>query len=316
MSKIQLINVPNELGAGTRGASLGYRALQIAALNKKSLFFNRFETKQVKEFNEVLFSPSKHSNAKYIDQIKGLHEGIEEAVKGTIEDQKFPLVIAGDHSNAAGTIKGIKQQYPDKRLGVIWIDAHADLHTPYTTPSGNVHGMPLGISLGLKAPLSPRNELSEAEESLWNELIGTSPNIAAEDLVFIGLRDTEEEEDALIKTHKIKSISVTEVRLNGFESTCESIFNHLSDIDLLYISFDVDSMDCNAVSYGTGTPVPGGFTKQESEKLLAGLVKHEKLCCLEITEINPTLDEKGNMMAETSLEILEKTCTLIEQFHG
>jgi len=316
MSKIQLINVPNELGAGTRGASLGYRALQIAALNKKSLFFNRFETKHVQDFNDVLFSSTVHSNAKYIDQIKGLHKGIEEAVKGTIEDQKFPVVIAGDHSNAAGTIKGIKQQYPDKKLGVIWIDAHADLHTPYTTPSGNVHGMPLGISLGLEVPQSPRNELSEAEKTLWKELIGATPSIGTEDLVFIGLRDTEKEEDSLIKAHGIKSVSVTEVRLNGFENTCQTIFNYLSHIDLLYISFDVDSMDCNAVSYGTGTPVPGGFTKQESEKLLAELVKHEKLCCLEITEINPTLDEKGNKMAETSLEILEKTCVLIEEFHG
>ncbi|MEM7160992.1 MAG: arginase [Bacteroidota bacterium] len=316
MSKIQLINNPNELGAGTRGSSMGFDALQIAALNKRSTFFKRYETNALSNYKDRLIDDSPYLNSKYIDGIQLIHKELSELISKTIQEKKFPFIISGDHSNAAGTIKGIKSAFPDKKLGAIWVDAHADLHTPFTSPSGNIHGMPLAIALGLQEEENAKNKISDAEKEQWNRLIGTAPGIQKEHLVFIGLRDTEIEEDDFIKNSSIKNISVTESRIQGFEKTCQDIFDYLQDIDLLYISFDVDSMDCNAVSYGTGTPVPGGFTRQESEKLLLQLIKHPKLCCFEITEINPCLDNKGNAMAENSMEIIEKLSRSLDELHA
>ena len=316
MSKIVFINNSSELGAGTRGSSLGYPALKIAAIKNGSPFFKDTDTLTIVHENELLEHEISASNAKRIEGIYSIHEKVSSAVSASLEAQKFPFVIAGDHSNAAGTIAGIKKKFPDKRLGVIWIDAHADLHSPYTTPSGNIHGMPLAIALGEDNKSNARNILSDKEMQDWNKLksvSGQSPCIGYEDLVFIGLRDTEYEEDWLIENNNVFNLSVTDVRLKGSKSIRKEIEHHLNNTDLIYISFDVDSMDCLAISHGTGTPVPGGFTKQESIKLLAELIQMDKLCCFEVTEINPLLDEKGNKMAESSLEIMEVVKNGIEQ---
>jgi arginase len=228
---------------------------------------------------------------------------------------KLPIVIAGDHSSAGGTISGIKKTYPQKKLGVIWIDAHADLHSPYTSPTGNIHGMPLALSLGIDNVECQKNELSSKTIESWNTLknnANISPKISTNDIVIIGVRDTEKEEDYLIKKHNIKTIKVEEVRNNGALKSSKIALKHLENCDIIYISFDVDSMDCDLVSYGTGTPVPNGFSESEVTDLIVELCKSPKLCCFEITEINPLLDEKTNTMSETGLRILEKVTHTIE----
>ena len=136
----------SEIGAGTRGASMGVEAIKIASLDAKSDFFRKYESIEVENVNELLFNSAEHAYAKFIDGLLIMEERVCLEVYEQIFDDYFPLIIAGDHSTAYGTIAGIKKAHPKKRLGVIWIDAHADLHSPYTTPSGNMHGMTLAMA--------------------------------------------------------------------------------------------------------------------------------------------------------------------------
>ncbi len=316
MSKIKLIENHSEIGAGTRGASLGVDAIKIASINASSEFFANFPSEKVPTENDILFKRRKPSFAKNIKEISKVFEYLSHSLKNTFNNGFFPIVLAGDHSSAAGTIAGIKATFPNKRLGVIWVDAHADLHSPYTTPSGNVHGMPLAISLGEDNLDRKSNEVKGATLEGWENLknfAGISPKINYEDIVFFGVRDTEDQEDYLIKKHHLKCFSVTDVRTKGIVTAVNEANEYLENCDLIYISFDVDSMDCNYVSHGTGTPVPVGFSEYEATKLLLNLLKNEKVCCFEVTEVNPTLDEKCNVMAETAFRILEKSAAILEK---
>ena len=148
MKNIKLIEVPSEIGAGTRGASLGVEAIKIAALDFMSNFFVHFPSEKVEVENHLLFEPIQSPYAKRIQGINSMYEKISKAVCDTIKNNFFPVILSGDHSTAGGTIAGIKMAKPKSKLGVIWIDAHSDLHTPYTTPTGNMHGMPLAATIG------------------------------------------------------------------------------------------------------------------------------------------------------------------------
>lgn len=316
MNKIKLIEVDSEIGAGTRGASLGIDAMKVASINQGSDYFAKFPSINVDSENQILFGKSKKSCAKNIKTINKISQRIGKSLRKVIKEKSFPIILAGDHSSAAGTIAGIKSANPNKRLGVIWVDAHADLHSPYTTPSGNVHGMPLAIALGEDNLDRQVNNVPKATVKQWKKLkntSGTSPNIKSSDIVFVGVRDTEEPEDYLMEKHNIKNVTVTEVRTKGINKIIQEINDYLSACDLIYISFDVDSMDCMYVSHGTGTPVPLGFTEGEVTKILLKLLSNDKICCFEVTEVNPTLDEKCNVMAETAFRILEKATAVIEK---
>lgn len=305
--KIKFIEINSELGAGTRGSSLGIDAIKIAALDYGSDLFNRLASVEVKADNAALYNPVVHPKAKRIDAIYRLQKRIASTISSTLKQKNFPIVLSGDHSSAAATIAGIKLYKPKLRLGVVWIDAHADLHTPYTTPSGNLHGMPLAISLGEDNKSHQVNKPSKASIEVWNNLknIGDiSPKIQYSDLVFIALRDFEKQENELIKKHKIKVYTVNDVRKNGSLKVSRSVLDYLDHCDLIYVSFDVDSMD-SSISKGTGTPVPDGITEKEAGNLCAYLVENDKVCCFEITEVNPTLDSE-NLMAENTFEILQK----------
>jgi arginase len=147
MKNIKIIEIPSEIGAGTRGASLGIDAIKIAALDFMSNFFVHFPSEKIETLNNMLFEPIQSPYAKRINGVLTMYERISTAVSETIKNNFFPVILSGDHSSAGGTIAGIKMAKPKSKLGIIWIDAHADLHTPYTTPSGNMHGMPLDLSL-------------------------------------------------------------------------------------------------------------------------------------------------------------------------
>ena len=140
---IRIVEVKSEIGAGTRGSSMGIDAIKIAALDFGSPFFKKFKSTEIPTENHLLLEPVVHDYAKRIKGIYSLNERIAREIQKTLKREEIPIVLAGDHSSALGTISGIRMAYPEKRLGVIWIDAHADLHSPYTTPSGNMHGMPI-----------------------------------------------------------------------------------------------------------------------------------------------------------------------------
>lgn len=324
MKAIQLLETKSEIGAGTRGASLGMEAVKIASLNAKSDFFGKHLIQEIPNQNHLLFDETSipyTPHAKRIAGIAKVYDDVSDAVAMTLSKNQFPVVLAGDHSTAGATIAGIKMAHPDQRLGVIWIDAHADLHTPYTTPSGNVHGMPLGLSLNLTDEASIGcgkfpNHPSKATEYHWEEmkkLGGICPKLLPEDIAFIAVRDTEEPEDYLIENLPIRNYTVDEVKEKGASAIANAVNQQLSHCDLIYISFDVDSLDCNLVSHGTGTPVPNGLSESQVLEILDILLTNKKVCCFEITEVNPTLDEKRNFMAETAFRILNHATVAIKR---
>lgn len=316
MKQIKIIESTSEIGAGTRGASLGIEALKVAAQFRNPGYFGQYERLEVAHENHCLHTPSPYPTAKYIDSMVSLYQNIADSVAHVLSQGDFPLVLAGDHSSAGGTIAGIKQQYPNKRLGVIWIDAHSDLHTPYTTFSGNMHGMPLATAIGTDNLKNKNNNPKPETIALWEKLKrtgGITPKIRPEDLVFVAVRDVEKLEDALIEEHNIQNYTVEAVRQQGAETVAEAIKDRLQHCDLVYVSFDVDSMDCDLVSRGTGTPVENGLTPQEATTLMSIFAAWKKVACIEITEINPCLDDKRNTMAETAFEILDNLTQQLEE---
>ena len=316
MRNIKLVEVRSELAAGTRGASMGIDALKIASLDKTSDFFTKFDPINVPDANNFLWKGNKFPHAKYIDGVYQVLKNVYSTIESLRLEKIFPIVLAGDHSTAAGTIMGIKAADPEKRLGVIWIDAHADLHTPYTTPSGNMHGMPLAMCIHTDNLECQVNQPTEETIRFWEKIKsigGDFPKIKPEDIVFISVRDTESPEDHLMQKYGIKNFSTEEVRNLGVEKVAHQALAILGNCDQIYISFDVDSLDAS-ISVGTGTPVPNGLNVAEALALNAELIKDKRVCCWEIVEVNPTLDTE-NTMAENAFDILEATTkSLVENF--
>jgi arginase len=312
MKNIKLIEVASEIGAGTRGASLGIDAVKIAALDFMSNFFVHFPSERIETENQLLFEPIQSPYAKRIHGILTMYERISKSVSDSLKNNFFPVILSGDHSNAGGTIAGIKMARPKSKLGVIWIDAHADLHTPYTTPSGNMHGMPLATAIAEDNEENKVHDIDEKTAKIWNQLksIGKiSQKVLPEDVVFISLRDFEKEEKALIEKYGMKVITTSEVRRNGAENISRKVLRYLSDCTDIYVSFDVDSLD-SAISKGTGTPVSNGLREREAEDLISKFMQNRKVCCFEITEVNPTLD-KENLMAEIAFNILQRSVNIL-----
>jgi len=313
MSHLKLYEITSELGAGTRGSSLGVKALKIASLGFNSDYFSLIPTTKIKTENDKLFEKVKHPYAKRIPSIYKMWERMSSSIYQTIKvENKFPIILTGDHSNAGGLISGVKMAHPDKKIGLIWIDAHADIHSPLTTPSGNMHGMPIAALLDNDNIDKQRNKIDKETRQLWNKMKNLGnirPKVQAEDIVYIAVRDTEEEEDHIIEKNNIKKISVASLRKRGVSAIVKEVLEYLK-VDIIYISFDVDSMDPK-LSIGTGTPVENGITNSEAEELLTKLVKDERTIAFEMTEINPTLDSE-NKMAKNSFKILESVTEVIK----
>jgi len=312
---IEIIKNRSDIGAGTRGSDLGIDAIEIAAINKGSDFFIRYSHKDLKTRNSSVYNPLVHPFAKYINQIYKQCKEVCRAVNETLEDGSFPLVFSGDHSSAIGTISGIKEANKDKTLGVIWIDAHADIHSPYTTPSGNMHGMPLAALMQMDHQEIAKNEVNDDTQFFWQKIKnigGDYKKILPSHLLYFGVRDIEAEEVQIINDLQIQNYSVEQTRTMGVAKAVEEALLTLKDCDIIYISFDVDSMDSQLISDGTGTPVPKGFNVIEIKELLKQFFKSQKIVCLEIVEVNPLLDNKGNKMAEVAFDILEEVINEID----
>jgi arginase len=313
MKQIKLIEVKSEIGAGTRGASMGIDAVKIAALDFGSYFFKRNKSVRIPVENRLLLEPIKNEYAKRIAGVYGVVEKLAKEVQKAVEaPNTFPIVLLGDHSSSIGTVAGIKMACPDKRLGVIWIDAHADIHSPYTTPSGNMHGMPIAAMLDEDNLENRINNPDEETIAYWEKLKllgGIKPKILASDLIYVSMRDTEIQENAVIKKLNIRNYPVSEMRAKGIERAAVEVLNYLDKCDIIHISFDVDCMD-PSISRGTGTPTKNGITEREAGNFISRLLYSKKIASFEISEINPTLD-KENLMAENAFEILQKAANQI-----
>ena len=308
MKSIKIIKNRSDVGAGTRGSDMGIDAIEIAAINQKNTFFNEYEFEDVSTENESVYNKVNNSFAKRITSVYKQCKRLANHVKVNLQENNFPIVISGDHSAALGSISGIKAAYPTKNIGVIWIDAHADIHSPYSSPSGNIHGMPLAAALADDNLDFQINEVSRETTELWERMKNIAipgTKIESENLIYFGVRDTEEPEDKQIEKLDIKNYMVAEIRYRGLKTCVDEAIDKLSNCDVIYISFDVDSMDCDLISYGTGTPVAKGFDQYEIIEIINQFVATKKVVCIEFVEVNPLLDLKGNKMAETAFEILD-----------
>lgn len=313
---IKIIKNRSDIGAGTRGSDMGVDAMEIAAINKSSDYFSRFDFEDVLTENESIYNKENNSFAKRIHSVLNQCTRLSNHVKVSLRQGNFPIVLSGDHSSALGTISGVKGAYPNDRVGVVWIDAHADIHSPYTSPSGNIHGMPLAAALANDNLDNQINEVSRDTADLWERMKNIEvpvQKVAADDVVYFGVRDTEQPEDEQIERLGIKNYMVSEIRYRGLDTCINEALERLSDCKVIYISFDVDSMDCDMISYGTGTPVPKGFDQYEIIQIINKIIESNKVVCVEFVEVNPLLDFKGNKMAETAFEVLEEVTKKIQE---
>jgi len=314
LAAVGLVEVDCDLGAGTVGAGAGIDLLKGAVQRQQDL--RRLSEGLIQEI-EGQKHPSARAmaraseagtatpHARHIEAIAQVMGDAADLVAAALTQGLFPIVLAGDHSTAAATIAGIHRAHPGERLGVIWIDAHADIHSPFTTPSGNMHGMPLAIAAAHDNLPEAINDPDEATRQLWRQLqeLGGSqgPALNLGDLIYIAVRDTEPAEDITLASYSIPVISTEQVRREGPDAAALRCLDYLAEVDRIYVSFDVDALD-STICKGTGTPVPGGLWPEEAEAILRRLLADPRVCCWEICEINPHLDTL-NTLAEVSLGI-------------
>jgi arginase len=290
--RFKLITAESDFGAGKQGAAKGPPAL----INElRSLDFNHIDT-----YNYILMEPRVGNDrtetpyGKNIETITEFQNNVWRSISEILQLGKIPFILSGDHSSANALISGVKDFYANSRIGVIWIDAHADLHSPYTTPSGNIHGMPIAALMGHDHREMARNEPKEITKKLWEDMkrLGRRrivPKLQPQDLVFIALRSTEVEEEKIIAKENIKTFRPDDIRKLGIEKVLENTLSHLRNCEYIYVSFDVDSLD-SSISVGTGTPVEDGLSLDQAQYLLKSLLAKKNLVGFEITEVNPELD--------------------------
>ncbi len=291
---VRLLGVAMDLGAGRRGVDMGPSALRLAGIKERISELGY----SVEDDRESIYVPIRERSHEYDPRLKFLPEIVEgcrklaERVELAKSDGMLPVIMGGDHSIAIGTIAGLAAFYrrSGKRLGVVWIDAHADFNTPDSTPSGNIHGMPLAVCTGLGVP-----ELTE--------LHGPSPKVAAQNVALIGTRDVDPLEKQHLRERGVHAYTMTDIDRRGMAAVIEETITELrSRVDVLHVSFDVDSLD-PAFAPGVGTPVPGGLQFRELHLLMETLAESGLVGSLEVVEVNPILDT-ANTTAEVAVGIV------------
>ena len=321
--RVALVEVDCDLGAGIPGAGSGIDMLKQAAARQESL--RAICDSLLADIDAGLQpAPARAGSEKqgahtpYARNIECIAQVMTEAaglVSRVRSQGLFPVVLAGDHATAAGTIAGLRRAHPDSRIGVVWIDAHADIHSPFTTPSGNMHGMPVAIAAAHDnhgQAIQQPDAFTLAQWQRCKELAGTgSAAMGLSDLIYVSVRDTEPAEDDALRAHGIPVITTEDVRRNGPETTAQTCLDYLGGCDQIYVSFDVDSMDAT-ICKGTGTPVPGGLWLDEARRINAALLADPRVICWEICEINPHLDTL-NTLAEVSLSIYQSVLEVLQR---
>jgi len=272
-----------DLGSGRRGVDMGPSALRIADLN------NRLKTLgySVEDLGDIFIEIMEKqeigdTKLRYLNEVLKTGQLLAEMVENTLNESKFPLCIGGDHSMALGTIAGIAAhcRKEKKSFGVIWIDAHADMNTHETTPTGNIHGMPLAASMGL------------GHKSLV-EFYGFYPKLKPENCALIGIRSVDELEKLNIKKLNPTVYTMSDIDKLGIHRVISKVLKQFrKQVDHIHISFDVDSVD-PSVAPGVGTPVQGGLTYREAHLLMETIAECGCMSSLEVAEINPVLDNQN-----------------------
>ncbi|MGI8316273.1 arginase [Halobacillus mangrovi] len=278
--QLSVIGVPMDLGQMRRGVDMGPSAIRYAGMIERlsQLKYDIEDLGDIEITRPAQEANPKQDNLRNLNEIAEGTERLAEKVDQVVEGGRFPLVLGGDHSIAMGTLAGVAKHYDN--LGVIWYDAHGDLNTGDSSPSGNIHGMPLAVSLGV------------GHEKLTN-IYGYEPKIKPENVIIIGARSLDEGERVLIKEKGIKVYTMHEVDRMGMTKVMEEAVDYLKDrTDGVHLSLDLDGLDPNEAP-GVGTPVLGGLSYRESHLAMEMLFQSEMITSAEFVEVNPILDEKN-----------------------
>jgi len=292
-STIAIVGAPLDLGAGRRGVDMGPSALRLAGLNAKleSLGY------EVEDLGNVLVAqpestPTGRENAKYLPQIAKTCLLLAHMVARVMAEGKFPLILGGDHSIAAGTVAGVAQSFRERgeKIGIIWIDAHADMNTPEVSPSGNVHGMPLACCIG-HGP----DELTR--------ILDFAPKAETRNVTLIGLRDLDEIERRIVRESGVTAFTMRDIDERGLRSIMEQAIARATDgTSGFHLSLDMDVVDPDEAP-GVGTPVRGGITYREAHLAMETICDSNAMTSMEVVEVNPVLDD-ANRTALLGVELV------------
>ena len=284
---VTIIGFPMDLGADRRGVDMGPSAIRIADIGGKlaALGYTVVDEGDIQVKTQEV-QTIKDPTLKYLPEIARACEKLAVMTKNVLDAGSFPLILGGDHSMSIGSIAGIAAhcREKNKRLGVIWIDAHADMNTPSTSPSGNIHGMPLAVSMGL------------GSTALTN-LLDFSPKVDPHNVALIGIRSVDPGERALIKELGVIAHAMPDIDKDGMYTVMMRILDHMrAHVDHVHVSFDLDSVD-PTLAKGVGTPVPGGFSYREIHLAMEMIAESGLLSSLEVAEVNPILDDRNTSAA-------------------
>jgi arginase len=292
-SHIAIIGAPMDLGAGRRGVDMGPSAVRLAGLNEKLAALGY----QVEDLGNVVVdqpesSPAGPSRARYLPQIAHTCARLADLVEKAAEASKVPLVLGGDHSIAIGTVAGMSRHFRkrDRKLGLIWIDAHADMNTPESSPSGNIHGMPLACCVGLGPP-----ELTH--------IAGYSPAVEPGSAAILGLRSVDETERLNLRGAGVHAFTMRDIDERGMHAVIEEAIKlATAATGGFHLSFDMDAVDPSDAP-GVGTPVRGGITYREAHLAMELVCDSGLMASMEVVEVNPVIDE-ANRTALLAVELV------------
>ena len=281
--KVDIIGIPIDLGADRRGVDMGPSAIRYAHLQKKlEALGYTVEDRGNIEVPIAEMCSITDPKLKYIDCIVPMSRRTAGAVSSSMQAGSFPLVLGGDHSLSIGSIRGAAKF---KKLGVVWIDAHADFNTEQTTPSGNIHGMPLAALCGFG---------DQRLTQLWDEPL---PVVDPKRVAIIGARDLDPGEKVNLREAGVMVMGMEQIDRLGMVSVMEKAIERVSrETDGIYLSFDMDAMDPRHAP-GVGTPVPAGLTQREAHLACEMIAETGRLAGMDIVEVNPILDVQNQTAA-------------------
>jgi arginase len=293
MKPVNIIGVPLDLGAGRRGVDMGPSAVRVADLNKKlaGLGYTVDDAGNV----PVRIAETQHfgdHSSKFLKEITEVCEHLAQLVEKTLARNFLPIVLGGDHSIAMGTLAGAAKHFRqmNQGLGLIWFDAHADFNTPETSPSGNVHGMPLAAVVGVGP-------------SQLTRLYDISPKIKPQNTALVGVRDIDTAEKELLASSAVRVFTMRDIDERGMRSVVEEAIKIATQHTAgLAVSWDMDFLD-PSFAPGVGTPVKGGASYRESHLAMEMIADTNKLLLLELVEVNPVLDHM-NTTASLGVELI------------
>lgn len=291
--QIAIIGAPLDLGAGRRGVDMGPSAVRVANLNGRLAELG-YEVEDLGNVPVIQRESQAevHSRAKYLPQIAETCTLAAEMVDRVLEAGKFPLVLGGDHSIAVGTVAGASRHFrrQGERLGLIWIDAHTDMNTPETSPSGNVHGMPLACCIG------------QGPKELTN-IFGYCPKVDPANVALVGIRSVDAREREIVQHSGVHAFTMRDIDERGMRSVFEQAIRLAGDgMAGIHVSLDMDAVDPQEAP-GVGTPVQGGITYREAHLAMEMLGDTGRVTSMEVVEVNPVIDE-ANRTAILAVELV------------